>query len=69
MKGNRYGSTVPRCPFYKATEQQCVFCEGEEFSSLRISFPQKADRVAYMKQYCEKDFEKCVVYDVFVLHM
>lgn len=65
MKGRRWASAVPICPLYKFTEPQCVFCDGQQFSSLRISFPDKKSRVDFMKQYCEQSFQECPVYDAF----
>lgn len=69
MKGRRWVSDVLICPLYKASEPQCIFCDGEEFSSLRISFPDNAGRDAYMAKYCDKDYEDCPVYDVFIKHI
>ncbi len=69
MKPTRWVASYPRCPFYKYTEKQCVHCDGEEFSTLRISFPDNAERDSYMRKYCGKNFEDCPVYDAFVRHM
>ncbi len=69
MKGRRWVSNVPVCPLYKCTEQQCIFCDGEEFSSLRISFPAVRDRKEYMEKYCSGDYESCPVCEAFLRHM
>jgi len=69
MKGSkRWVSALPLCPYYKATEYQCVFCDGHQFSSLRISFPDKESRKAYMKKHCEQNYQGCVIYDAFIKH-
>lgn len=61
----RYVCKGTKCPCYKATEPQCIFCDGWEFSSLRLSFPDVPSRKAYMENYCDKDYEKCAVYKIF----
>ncbi len=69
MKVQCWVADYPKCPLYKYSERQCVYCDGEKFSSLRISFPDQESRVDYMEKYCGKDFEECRVYDAFVRHM
>ena len=69
MNRTRWVANKPKCPFYKYTERACVYCDGEEFSSLRISFPDPASRIAYMMEYCGKAYKKCPVYDSFVRHL
>ena len=64
-KRRRYVCKSSICPFYKATEPQCIFCDGDEFSSLRISFPDSKSRKAYMDTYCDKDYESCQVFKIF----
>ena len=61
----RYICKGTKCPYYKATEPQCIFCDGWEFSSLRLSFPDKQSRKDYMANYCSKDYEQCSVFKIF----
>ena len=61
-KKRRWVSDVPICPIYKATEPQCIFCDTEICSSIRLSFPDKQSRVTYMKARCESDYQHCDIW-------
>lgn len=57
-----YLSSV-RCPYYKATSQQKIICEGnEEMASIYCTFADKARYKAYAHKYCCDEFTQCKVY-------
>ena len=58
----RWSSNIALCPFYKATEFQCLFCYGTDHSSIRLSFRDKVKRKAYEEKYCDTEFTECAVY-------
>ncbi len=58
----RWASDAAKCPFYKWTEYQCLFCEGSDRASIRLSFPAKTDRGDYFQKYCADDYHSCVIY-------
>lgn len=61
----RYVCKGCKCPYYKATEPQCIFCDSNEFSSLRLSFPDALSRRAYQDAHCSNDYEQCSVFKIF----
>ena len=61
----RYVCKGCKCPYYKATEPQCIFCDAKEFSSLRLSFPDAKSRLAYQNHYCSGSYEECTVFKIF----
>ena len=65
MKGRRWVSVLPVCPLYKYTEPQSIGCDGEEYSTLHITFPDRARRNDYLARYCRTDYQKCPVYTAF----
>lgn len=59
-----YLSSV-RCPYYKATQQQKIICEGNsEMSSIYGTFANKAQYKAYAKKHCCNDYETCEIYQI-----
>lgn len=67
MKGKRWSSNKAICPFYKATEPQCIFCSGMDFSNLRISFRDKLLRKSYSESFCESGYQSCDVFKILAL--
>ena len=60
--GTSYNSVLVRCPFYQSDDALRIKCEGLDGSSrLAVEFSNKAEKLQWMKNYCNSAYGECKV--------
>ena len=58
-----YSSADVKCPFYMTEDVMKIHCEGlEKGSKTVLEFKNKRFKQMVKERYCEKDYEKCKLY-------
>lgn len=54
-----------KCPFYKSDEPQKIYCEGViPGTSIHLAFESRSEMTLYRREYCERAFAECRVYQM-----
>lgn len=52
------------CPYYKDSNEVCIFCEGvERGSKTRLGFSNKGQRNDYIRRHCSRVNPGCIYAD------
>lgn len=58
-----YRAKFTKCPFYRREASARIVCEGiPPKSTSSTNFSDSAEKKEYKKTYCERSYEKCLMY-------